>query len=244
MNQASLLTVTVADVINSPFPSADMKQLAIGDDGHDYALKPPLPHYPEHAAGEALAYHLAQSCGVAVPVPVVLDLRDGTKAFGCRFEGGVTQYTQMDPAERLDALVSCAPWLSALCALDLFLGNDDRHADNGLYRRSIVDGRWTFLAMDFSRAWWHGNFPAAPISHIASTGNTATFVRLLRAYNAWDRGRAGTVAASLLSITTATLTGWIDDLPQAWRTERVEALPNWWASDDRAARITELSLLL
>lgn len=244
MNQGTLLPVRVATIVPSPFVSADMKSLAIGEDSQDYGLKAPLPHHPEHPMTEALCYHLAAACGLAVPVPVRLVLKDGSEAFGSRFEGGVTQFSKLTVAERIDVTIDCGPWISVLCALDLFLGNNDRHMDNGLFRRSPIDNRWTFIAMDFSRALWAGNFPHTPCATIAGAGNTAATIAQLRFYKAWDAKRAGTVAASLLSISSATVQSWIDGLPHAWHTARTGTLVPWWASDQRSSRTNELLSLL
>lgn len=102
--QGTLLPVRVRSIVASPFNSADMTEIAIGDDSHDYAIKNPLPNYPEHAATEAICYKIASTCGLAVPLSVKLVFADGREAFGSRFEGGVTQYTKLTLSERLDVL--------------------------------------------------------------------------------------------------------------------------------------------
>lgn len=242
--QPSLLPVKVRTLVPSPFVSADMKELAIGDDSQDYGMKRPLAHYPEHAATEALCYRLAGACGLALPVAAKLVLKDGTEAFGSRFEGGVTQYSKLTLQERTDVITACGPWLSALCALDIFLANDDRHFDNGLFRKSAIDNRWTFIAMDFSRALWFGNFPARPCGDILAAGNTCGTIAILKLYNAWDVRKAGTAVASLLSIQDATVLSWINELPAAWRTPRVDELAAWWASPARPDRVNALLRLL
>lgn len=195
-------------------------------------------------AAEALGYHLAGACGLAVPVGAILKRGGAPWGFGSRLEGGVTQYTRMSAQDREDAMRQCAPWLSALCALDVFLANDDRHADNALYRKSPLDGRWTFLAMDFSRALWRGGFPARACSDLIASGHTATLIAFLRFYNLWDARRAGTVAMSLLSIQPERIRAWIDAIPPEWRTHNTDALPAWWGSEARTARINELTGLL
>lgn len=239
-----LFPVNVDDVVPSPFTSADAADLAIGEDSQDYLAKYPTPAHPEHAAVEALGYRLSAACGLAVPVGVILNRAGAPWAFGSRIEGGVTQYTRMSAQDREDALKQCAPWLSALCALDLFLSNPDRHADNALYRRSPIDNRWTFLAMDFSRAFWHGGFPTRSCAELMAVGNTATTIAWLKFYNLWDTRRAGTVPLSLLSITPDSIAARVNELPAAWRNPNVDALASWWASAARTDRINELTGLL
>ena len=243
--QGTLLAIRVKAVVPSPFQSADMHHLAIGADGQDYALKSPLANYPEHAAAEALSYKFAAACGLAVPMAARLILPDGSEAFGSRFEGGISQFSQLTLPDRLDVVRSCAAWISALCTLDAFLANNDRHFDNGLFRRSIVDNRWTFIAMDFSRAlWWGGDYPYSTCAGIYGLGNTANTITFLRAYNCWDKATAGTTAASLSSINPATISGWVSELPVSWRTQRVDSLETWWQSEERTNRIAELLSLI
>ena len=45
--------------------------------------------------------------------------------------------------------------------------NPDRHIDNLLLRRSDLDGRWTFIAIDWGKALWNSGFPLAPVEHDA-----------------------------------------------------------------------------
>lgn len=94
--------------------------------------------------------------------------------------------------------------------------------------------------MDFSRALWWGNFPFTSCSDIISSGNTRGTINVLKSYNLWDEQRAGTVAASLLSIDSGSVAAWVAGLPLSWRTQKVENLPHWWQSSARSTRITEL----
>lgn len=244
MSQGTLLPVNVISTVPSPYPSADAAEIAICDDSHDYMAKPPRPDNPEHPAAEALGYYLAAACGLAVPIGTVLHLGGKPWAFGSRFEGGIDQFTRMPAQDKFDALKQCGPWLSALLALDLFMANDDRHADNALFRRSPIDNRWTFIAMDFSRALWRGNFPARTCTDVANSGNTSTLIHLLRSYNVWDRQRAGSVAISLQAITPQAISGQLSSMPPEWQTPNTQALATWWGSQDRMDRLNELTGLL
>lgn len=243
--QGILIPVKVTTVVPSPFLSADLKEIAIGDDSHDYAIKPPLPHYPEHAATEALCYKLATACGLALPQPARLIMSNGDEAFGSRFEGGVSDYNAIAIQDRIAVLVECGPWLSALCALDVFLANPDRHPGNGLFRKSTVTNRWTFIAMDFSRALWFGGFPNTTCANLMLSGNnTAAMINALKQINAWDSSRAKSVATSLLSVDYGDIVSWVNGMPAKWVTPNVAALPNWWQSNARNDRINELLTLL
>ena len=235
-----LQQVKIRTLIPVNLGTADLSHIAIGDDSQDYAVKAVNPAHPELPAAEAICYQLAGRAGIAVPACALLTLPDGSQAFGSRFEGGVSQLSQLTITERFEVIQQCAPWISALCALDLFLANDDRHFDNALFRRSRIDNRWTLIAMDFSRALWLNGFPGTNCATFAGTGNTALTMLPLGSTSCWDKARAQTVAAALGTVDDATIAAWVAELPAAWITPRVSQLSIWWASPNRTARIAEL----
>lgn len=244
MTQNTLFPVTVRNLIPTPFNTADLQFIAQGDDSQDYAVKSATPQQPELPAAEFLSYQLASACGLAVPAFTILKMPDGTEAFGSRFEGNVTQFSLMSIPDRLASIQACGSHLSVLCALDIFLASADRHFDNALYRKSPFGGNWTILAMDFSRALWQGGFPNTPCTDVASIGNTASTIKLLKNYNFWDAPRSKIVAATLLSINDKQVAGWVSSLPASWQTQNVSSLPAWWASNMRSDRINELLTVL
>lgn len=240
MTPWGLQQVKINTLVPANLGTADLTHIGVGDDSQDYAVKAVSAAYPELPAAEAICYQLALRAGIAVPSCALLTLPDGSHAFGSRFEGGVSQLSQLTINERLEVMQQCAPWISALCALDLFLANSDRHFDNALFRRSRLDNRWTLIAMDFSRALWLSGFPTTTCATIAHSGNTALTVFTLRSAGCWDKARAQTVAVALGTVDDATIAAWITELPSTWISPRVEQLTTWWASPSRTARVAEL----
>jgi hypothetical protein len=78
--------------------------------------------------------------------------------FGSRMESGAHPFDQTDIAQWHKVLANCsnADAFSALLAVDLVLGNDDRHWNNWLVQlASTPQGTpgYRLRAMDFSRSW-------------------------------------------------------------------------------------------
>lgn len=241
MNQGILLPIAVKTIHQThSHVSADKPLFVVGADGQDYAAKLPLPDNPCLAAAEAVCYLVSAACGIAVPASATLQFDDGRTAFGSRFEGGVSQFSEMPTTERIRALQECAPLIYQMCVVDAFLANPDRHMDNLLFRRSGFDGRWTVLAMDFSRALWRSGFPDVPAQSVFSHGNTATVVGVLRQFNAIDVRINASVAASLQIITAERIADCIAQLPGDLHCQACDELPRWWSSAARLERISSL----
>lgn len=241
----SLLPVDVLYVHRvTPYNSADCPVFIAGSDSQDYVAKLAMPDNPCQPLAEALAYYLCARIGVAVPATAFLRFPDGRVAFGSRYESGVAQFTQLDPAARIQALNACKSQIAALCLIDAFAANPDRHLDNLLFRISPLDGRWTVLGMDFSRAFWRHGFPATSAHSIFQQGNTAALVNILHAFKAFDASLTASVVASLQTITAPQLSAWIDSLPSGYVCDEALGLAAWWASEARLARMETLLELL
>ena len=90
--------------------------------------------------------------------------------FGSRIESGVHDFNQTDLSQWKDVLSQCCNTdaFSALLAVDLVLGNDDRHWNNWLVQtskdRNGVDC-YRLRAMDFSRSWPTAHPAQHPLQH-------------------------------------------------------------------------------
>ncbi|MDR0378500.1 MAG: HipA domain-containing protein [Candidatus Accumulibacter sp.] len=241
MIQGSLLPVGVVGVHQAtPFNSADKAVFVIGSDSQDYVAKLPSPENPALAVAEHLCHFLCARAGIAVPSHVILEFEDGRHAFGSRFEGGVSQFSSMDAPERLKAIQECRNIIFQICVMDAFISNPDRHLDNLLFRTSPFDGRWTVIAMDFSRALWRNSFPETAPSHIFEHGNTATLVRLLGRFGAFDARIPAIVAGVLQAITPERITTCLAELPATLHCNEFSTFTAWWGSDERLRRIDAL----
>lgn len=84
--QASFLPVRVLREVDSTFDGADLKRIARGEDGFDYAMKR-IQEHPHLPLCEWVSYHLCRAVGIQTPDFAVLDCGDTLPpAFGSRIE--------------------------------------------------------------------------------------------------------------------------------------------------------------
>ncbi len=150
MNQLELLYRKVVVVYPSAAASARRPIRARVDDGLDYMLKDDSGGIPVRAR-EWICHALADNAGL--PVLEYRPILDGAGRvlFGSRYllnggPGGLTGYKILAGALPLAEARSV---LSALYAVDLFVGNWDRHADNLMIEQ---DAAPRIRVMDFSEA--------------------------------------------------------------------------------------------
>lgn len=229
----------VKTLIPNTTGSVDLRYFAVGDDGHEYAVKEALPGNLELPAAEYLGYCFSANCQVAVPATALLEMPDGSFALGSRFEGGVNPLHVLAPVERMIALQQCAPMLSALLTLDAFLANDDRHLGNFLLRKGALQGNYSMVAIDFSRALWISGFPTTAPAVTVAAGNTADTIRFIKQLNLWDNARSASAAASIDAVQAAAFKSWVSGMPGGWVTPSVNASVTWWSTPDKGQRVQD-----
>lgn len=205
---------------------------AIGEDGMDYAVK-----VDQTAASEALCYQIYAACGVAVPYSVTLLMPDGSHAFGSRIERGLSDQPLTQPAERAAWFKECGAVISAICALDFLIANDDRHLGNFLFLNGL-SGRKSCMALDFSRALLYAPWPLPATWAIPN--NTSSAVMGLRNLGFWDTASATQALLSASAIQQETWSAWVEALPVGWiKPEFKDTLSLWWGSSDFQKRLQD-----
>lgn len=125
--------------------------------GEQFMLKPG----GRVGAAEFIGARVADACGLPAcqPTIVTIETLGGQQhVFGSRIEAGVHSFDQSSPIAWQAVLKDChnTSAFSALLAVDLVLGNDDRHWNNWLVQ-AIQDktgkNGYRLRAMDFSRSW-------------------------------------------------------------------------------------------
>lgn len=233
-DELPLFPLRVASYVPSPWPSADLKELARTADGHEFAAK-----WEHEGAGlpasEWMGDRLARACQIATPFTATLTDEQGRMGFGSRIEGSVSSFKDLSPPERMQIVADCGQAMSGLLALDLFIGNEDRHLNNWLFRRNLA-GDWTPLCIDFSRALFRRGFPQD--SWPLAACNTTSTVALLKSSSRWDGAYAVFAVEQLQRVTPAVLQHWLADCPAQWlgQSQRM-ALMSWWASSAYHARL-------
>lgn len=190
-------------------------------------------------AREWICHGLADYAGL--PVLACRPVLDGTGRvlFGSQYllnggPGGVSGYKIL--AGALPLAEACNV-LSALYAVDLFLGNWDRHADNLMIEQ---DAAPRIRVMDFSEA--PALIDAAQRGKIPGAGTaTVNAGRTLRTLYGFSADAATLALDRLDAITSDRLKVILDGMPADWLPLAAHSdLLTWWSSPDRTAHITKV----
>ena len=237
--QLPLLPLRVAASVASPFPKADLKTIVRTLDHHFYALKS-LSDHPQLPATEFLCYRLAAACGLPVPFSAIIEVEPGGElAFGSRFEGDVIDQKSVGTGNQLQMFKDCAGPVSAILALDVFVGNEDRHRGNFLFRKNFEE-MWVPVAIDYSRALFVRGFPddTFPMSSTCHTNNT---IKVLKSAEIWDGPFAVFALDSLRNVQRSNILHWIDEMPPRWLSPPLKhRFVDWWQSDKFHQRLEKV----
>ena len=234
---SQLFPVKVKHTIPSPFPSADVKEFAIGEDGMDYAVKS-----GQIAACEAICYKVFAACSIAVPQNAILEMLDGSEAFGSRIIIDKT-FDVASPEEKLQWFRDCGAIMSSICGLDHMLANEDRHQGNFLYLTGLND-RKTCMAIDFSRALLFRGMPTSEI-WASTPNNTTNMVIAKKNIGTWDVAAATQALLTLSSINKTTWESWVADLPAGWLDAHTRnQLDDWWNSGEFQSRLQKCMIAI
>ena len=104
---------------------------------------------------------LCEACGIPFCLPTIVTTEHYgaiQHIFGSRIDLGLHTFDQANVAEWQKVMAVCSnpSAFSALLAIDLALGNDDRHWDNWLAQNAVNHNGANCVrlrAMDFSRSW-------------------------------------------------------------------------------------------
>jgi hypothetical protein len=236
IRQLPLLPLRVDATIPSPLKSADLKELVQTIDGHIYAYKS-LEDNENLPASEFLCYRMAAACRLPVPFSALIEKTPGGEiGFGSRFEGGIEDPARLSAHDQLNMFRDSKGPVSAILALDHFVGNDDRHKGNFIFRRNFNE-KWVPLAIDYSRALYVRGFPDDE-SPLPEACNTRRTVGLLKSSDMWDGPFAVFALEYLAEVQKEHVAHWLEEMPLAWlnQTKR-QALVEWWQSDQFSSRL-------
>jgi hypothetical protein len=123
---------------------------------------------------EFIGAKVADVCGIPTCQPTVVTIEHmlyGLQhVFGSRIESGRVAFDQADVQAWRDQMAICTnpQAFSAMLAVDLVLGNDDRHWENWLLQATKTDtgqDRVRLRGLDFSRSWPLDHPPQHPGQH-------------------------------------------------------------------------------
>jgi hypothetical protein len=239
LGQISAFPVRLVQLDPANLGTADAAWFAEGANGVEYCVKT-VARTPAVPAAEFICHTLAHTCGIPVPQFDIVELPDGSLAFGSAWEGSAA-----DKQHAIQVLTGARPGrqlvkcLSRIFAFDLFVHNVDRHLGNFLCVAGRTPGH-TVKAYDFSRAFTACTWPL-PQPPMPSTTRTLTTARLLREIHGFDETEAKGLLDRIDSIPFASFKRLVDGLPLDWLNSKSRSsLLKWWASD-RTVRTKEIS---
>lgn len=245
MFQRQLFPIAVMTIYPNDQDSQDLKMIGLAENGKDYAIKTVIDGNGKVPATEAFCYQLARHLLINTPEYDVVELHDGSYAFGSVWEGGAaTLKHQADVMRVLKGefpVVGIKSFFSKVYALDLFVNNVDRHFGNYIFRPSYSGT--IALAFDFSRAWFSFNpygFEAAVDENPTSSGIT-----WIRKFDQYDRSEAVRCLDIITGLTTETVSAMLSNFPDEWLSNHDrQSFLEWWSSPARTERIEFLKGIL
>ncbi|WP_159053742.1 hypothetical protein [Variovorax sp. PMC12] len=193
---------------------------------------------------------LCEAVGIEHCQPKVVTMTnlDGAKVhvFGSVLEPSLLNFNMRDIAEwqTVLAMMPRSPFFTKVLAVDLSLGNDDRHQDNWLVRAPSKDSfQHEMLAMDFSNSWPVCIPPHHPRKHPAP--NTWRFVRLWSILGiTFDHEHFRSICAKISSLDSAWIAGVLTPLVGIWLTHSdQQQIIDWWNSKWQAHLIDVINAL-
>lgn len=182
---------------------------------------------PSACLAEFVGAAVCRAVGIPATEPCVVQF-DGQAVFGSRLESGVTQVTNIP--ELINVLARCdnPNAFSAVLAVDLALGNPDRHWANWLYQERSDGSSVMLRAVDFSRSW--------PVSHPPLHVNALKGENTYQAWCLWptlgiqlDQASATGVCNGLQRLDDKWLSNVFNQLPLEWKIAcDAPFLCEWW----------------
>lgn len=236
--QLSAIPIKIISTVPASLGSADADLFGEGDTGIEYCIKT-VSKTPMAPAAEYVCHCLANACGFATAQFDIVQLRDGTLAFGSVWDS--TALAQQQTMELLAGQIpgrGLARNLSRIYALDLFLHNGDRHPGNYL----CVKGRTTGYSLklyDFSRAFTANGWPLPLLPLNPGCQTMVTYRQAVKAHP-FDLSAANEALQKIADTEHSQFKGIVDSTPSTWLNAKTKReVLKWWAGP-KDKRINEI----
>jgi hypothetical protein len=208
------------------------------DDGLDYFLKEDSSGLPIRAR-EWICHCLSDSAGLPVVECKPIIHPAGQVLFGSRvvLNGGPAGGVNFNLLAGTLPVAEARTVLSAIYAVDFFLGNEDRHANNFIIEPDAATSP-RIRVIDFSEATALLDGTArSRLPH--PTSNTVRIGRRLRALYGFSTIAADRALDRLAAMEPSKVRAILGEMPQDWLPSPVQTdLLTWWSSPGRMDRIT------
>ena len=190
------------------------------------------------AHSEWFCKHLGDRVGIASPECRLVEV-NGETAFGSRWESGHDPENWWLRAKNAEIDVGrISPTISRILAFDLFVNNEDRHASNYIVRPQ-VNGDWSFLAFDHSRAWRAAGWPLPPAPMSDAVQTLSVFKAVHRVLGGiLDKDEFMFVINKLREVPKSYINNILTAQHDGWLSEqKCNATIDFWQSDAFSKRI-------
>lgn len=222
--------------------------VGIDSNGKKYVLK----GYARVCVAEFIGAAVCKALGVRHALPHIVkevDLFGTTRfLFGSAIEPDLLQFDQSSVVEwqAVVAELEVATVFTVILAVDLALGNDDRHATNWLVesKNPAVSRPWhTLISMDFSNAWPTMHPPHHPRRHPSE--NTWGFTRFWEQIGInYDPSAYKITCAKISSLSGVWLAAELAPLIGVWLEQtEVDCLTAWWGTNWQSHMIDVIAAL-
>lgn len=220
---------------------ADAWGLVTAHDTHDYVVKRTLGGASVPAC-ELICTQLAEALNVACPSFKIIELNCGELAFGSRVISHISDKIRTtEILTTLSVFSGTTPrglthYLSEVYALDMFIGNVDRHDHNFI---TIEDNGVTrFFLIDFGRSLlWNDDLMAIPQPH----HSTVIWGRVFRDRHGFDVSSALGMLDRIAALSNERFAAIVNSVPSDWLpASQKQILLRHWGGVSRQEKVSRL----
>jgi hypothetical protein len=221
--------------------SADLKTIVQATNKKHYAIKEVSDGNGFVPVTEIFCYELAKELDIPTPNYQIIEMPNGTLAFGSEWEGGIFPSNFIS-----DILLNKIKvndfniFVSELYAFDIFVNNVDRHFGNYIFRNTY-NYETLSLAFDFSRAWYAYN-SSNPFNYdcIDTDCNTLSCNNVLKQFNQFDSNITKNTLDKIYNIDVKMIENILTKIPDLWfdSSKRLDLIYFW--KNDMISRINYL----
>lgn len=234
MRQLTAFPVPLISVDPANLGTVDAALFGTADTGIEYCVKT-VAKTPQVPGAEFICYSLAESCGLAVPQFDIVELPDGTLAFGSVWDGSAADQQKSFAVLRGQSKgKEIARTLSRIYAFDLFVHNTDRHLNNYLCVGGRLPG-YAIKAYDFSRAFTANAWPL-PALPMGLLENTVRTYKHLRNFHAFDLSEGVEVINKIKDLQVDVMKKILELIPAPWIGSHRRIQINKWWDEERGSR--------
>ena len=241
--QLSIFPIKITDTLPANTHSAVLKLVGISDAGVKYAIKT-LDDGDWIPITEWFCYWMCRAVGIATPAFDILQMSDGSKALGSKWEPPSTficDVTRDDQSELMNKLLKVySGSFSSMLALDFFLPNPDRTFFNMMFK--YENNAYIPLAFDWDKVHSVKNtFALTALNKETATyqclKNIERFSQRLKK-TLLSNTHKDSVFSSISQISAQQIQAIFDSAPPEWKANiNVADIVNWWTQTNLQQRI-------